>query len=144
MKIPSRARSIILVILAVAAWHIFHRGPGSTGPAVETGTGVETLFADRASGVMVEVSGRVDRLLADDREGSPHQRFILELPSGHTLLVAHNIDLAQRAPLSPGDPVELRGQYEWNAQGGVLHWTHDDPGGGHSGGWIRHQGKTYR
>src|SRR3569832_1372382 len=38
---------------------------------------------------------------------------------------------------------ELRGESEWNHQGGVIHWTHHDPQGRHAGGWIRHQGRVY-
>lgn len=145
MKRSNRYWFILVVLLTVAAYNWLQRPAETTGPAtVDGGPLVETLFADRASGAMVEVTGRVDRLLADDREGSRHQRFILELPSGHTVLVAHNIDLAKRVPLSRGDPVEVRGQYEWNERGGVLHWTHHDPQGDRTGGWIRHEGETYR
>ena len=77
------------------------------------------------------------RLLPDDREGSPHQRFLLRVAGGTTVLVAPNVDLAPRISLAPGDSVELRGEYEWNAKGGVIHWTHPDPGGRHEDGWIR-------
>lgn len=79
------------------------------------------------------------RLLPDDRQGSPHQRFLLRVDSGTTVLVAHNLALAPRVPLMPGDSVELRGEYEWNAKGGVIHWTHPDPDGRHEDGWIRRQ-----
>lgn len=77
------------------------------------------------------------RLLPDDRQGSPHQRFLLRVAGGTTVLVAHNLDLAPRVALAPGDSVELRGEYEWNAKGGVIHWTHPDPDGRHEEGWIR-------
>lgn len=102
-------------------------------------------FAQGRSNLQLQGTGRVARLLADDNDGSRHQRFILELPSGQTLLVAHNIDLAPRVEgLATGDEVELYGEYEWNAEGGVMHWTHHDPQGRHEGGWIRHAGRTYR
>ena len=85
------------------------------------------------------------RLLPDDNDGSRHQRFILQLASGQTLLVAHNIDVAGRIDsLRVGDRVEFSGEYEWNPKGGVIHWTHHDPRGRHEAGWIRHGGKTYR
>ena len=95
------------------------------------------------SGVMIDATGTVSKVLSDDNEGSRHQRFILELPSGHTVLVAHNIDLAERVPLASGDRVSIHGQYEWNDRGGVLHWTHHDPAGRHEGGWIEHSGQRY-
>jgi hypothetical protein len=59
--------------------------------------------------------------------------------------MAHNIDLAPRiADLEEGDTVAFNGVYEWNAKGGIIHWTHRDPGGSHEAGWIRHKGQTYQ
>lgn len=104
---------------------------------------IEDAFRRQASGVLVEASAEISKLLADDRDGHRHQRFILRLDSGRTLLCAHNIDLAPRVPAKEGDRIEFSGQYEWNEQGGVLHWTHHDPDGRHPGGWIRHAGKLY-
>ena len=92
----------------------------------------------------VEAGGVVQRVLSDDSEGSRHQRFIVRLPNDHTVLIAHNIDLAQRVPLKMGDAVSFYGEYEWNERGGVVHWTHHDPGNRREGGWIRHEGTTYR
>jgi len=87
----------------------------------------------------------VTRILTDDNEGSRHQRFIVKLATGQTLLLAHNIDLASRVEnLSVGDTVDFRGEYEWNDRGGVMHWTHRDPAGRHEAGWIRHNGKIYQ
>ena len=84
------------------------------------------------------------RLLPDDREGSRHERFIVRVEGGVTVLVAHNIDLAPRVPVAVGDSVELRGEYEWNDQGGVINWTHRDPDGRRAAGWIRVGGRTYQ
>ena len=59
------------------------------------------------------------------------------------MLVAHNIDVAPRlSGLETGDEVAFRGVYEWNARGGVVHWTHHDPSGERRGGWLRHEGRT--
>jgi hypothetical protein len=93
----------------------------------------------------VSFSGSVSRVLSDDNDGSRHQRFILSLSSGQTLLVAHNIDLAPRiAGLREGDRVRFYGEYEWNDQGGVIHWTHADPAGRHLAGWLEHEGRKYQ
>lgn len=102
-------------------------------------------YQNRQSDVQVEGDGRVIRLLADDNKGSRHQRFLLALPSGQTLLIAHNIDLAPRInDLQVGDRVAFYGEYEWNKKGGVVHWTHHDPKGYHPGGWLKHNGKRYQ
>jgi len=99
---------------------------------------IRRAFEKRQSDVQVQASGAVERILSDDEDGSRHQRFIVRLATGQTVLVAHNIDLAPRvAPLAVGDRVELFGEYEWNAQGGVIHWTHRDPAGRHVSGWVK-------
>jgi hypothetical protein len=85
----------------------------------------------------------VKRLLSDDRDGSQHQRFILQMPDRQSLLIAHNIDIAQRVPLGLGDRVKFRGMYEWNELGGLVHWTHRDPHEIEDGGWVQYRRKTY-
>lgn len=104
-----------------------------------------TAFDNRQSDIQVRASGRVTRVLPDDNDGSRHQRFIVQLASGQTVLVAHNIDLASRvASLKAGDLVEFNGEYEWNERGGVIHWTHRDPQHSHADGWVKHNGQTYQ
>ncbi len=105
---------------------------------------VEQAFAAKRSSFVVEVEGVVAKLISDDEEGARHQRFILKLASDQTLLIAHNVDLAPRAPVKVGDRVGVRGQYEWNRRGGLLHWTHHDPRGKRPGGWILHEGEAFR
>jgi len=102
------------------------------------------LYQNHQSDVQVAGTGVVIKVLPDDLDGSRHQRFILRLAAGHTLLVAHNIDLAPRLDsLAAEDTVEFYGEYEWNAKGGVIHWTHRDPNNRHVGGWLRYNGKKY-
>lgn len=113
--------------------------------AQAAGDSLALAYQNRQSDVQVEGSGRVVRLLADDNKGSRHQRFLLALPSGQTLLMAHNIDLAPRIDgLKIGDTVAFYGEYEWNNKGGVVHWTHHDPKGRHPGGWLKHNGRIYQ
>lgn len=120
-------------------------------PAGQRGDGLDPALrraiSKERSGVMVTFEATVSRLLSDDNEGSRHQRFIMTLPEPigdvRTIMVAHNIDLAQRVPCEEGQRVTVRGQYEWNEKGGVIHWTHRDPGGLREGGWIEHAGVRY-
>lgn len=106
---------------------------------------IQDAYNNHKSDVQVHGVGTVIRVLNDDNEGSRHQKFILKLSSGQTILIAHNIDLAPRInSISKGDKVQFYGEYEWNKKGGVVHWTHKDPNGYHIGGWLKHKGKTYQ
>ena len=106
---------------------------------------IASALQNKQSDVQVGGSGVVIRNLPDDTDGSQHQKFILKLSSGQTILVAHNIDLAPRInDLKEGDSVEFYGEYEWNSQGGVVHWTHHDPDGRHEHGWLKHNGAIYQ
>lgn len=120
--------------------------PSATQPKPDaTDAALENAYQTRARNHQVRSSGTVIKLLADDNTGSRHQRFILRLNSGRTLLVSHNIDLAPRvASLQVGDIVEFNGEYEWNAKGGVMHWTHHDPQGRHEAGWLKHRERIYQ
>jgi len=98
-----------------------------------------------SSGAQVNGIGSVIRVLPDDNKGSRHQKFIIRLDSGKTLLVAHNIDLAPRIRMiTEGDNIEFYGVFEPNAKGGVIHWTHKDPNRRHIDGWLKHNGRTYQ
>ena len=139
---------IVVLCGLLAAGIVLHRRAPQQAPApgapVATASAGVALADDHATR---EVTGRgtVIGLLRDDTEGDRHQRILLRLPDGHTLLVAHNIDLAPRvAPLQVGDTLEFRGEYVWNDKGGVLHWTHRDPAGRHAAGWLRHAGRTFQ
>ncbi len=106
---------------------------------------LEEAITARISDRVLEGSGVVKAVLADDNQGTRHQKFILSLPSGRTVLIAHNIDLAPRLPnLQKGDSVGFKGEYEWNDKGGVVHWTHHDPAGRHEAGWLDYNGQRYQ
>jgi hypothetical protein len=144
-------KALIILILAAAAnyayqqYEQYEQHDGSR-PTVWVDSSAP-IVSDESwrSGQQVQGSGMVLRVLADDNEGSRHQRFILELNSGRTVLVAHNIDLAPRiSSLSTGDIVEFHGEFEPSEQGGVIHWTHHDPQGRHVGGWLQHKGQRYQ
>lgn len=117
----------------------------AVAPTSNDSSEVLAAYKSQQSDVQVRGNAVVSRLLADDNEGSRHQKFIIKLANGLSVLVAHNIDLAPKiTQLKTGDSVEYYGEYEWNERGGVLHWTHEDPGGRHEAGWLKHQGKIYQ
>jgi len=146
--------AVVVAVVAIAGandW--FGAASPSSGPAATASDpaspddGAATIrehYEEQMSNVEVHGTGTVSRILTDDTEGSPHQRFILTMSDGLTILVAHNIALAPRLDgLAVGDTVEFMGEYEWSEQGGTVHWTHADPDGSHVAGWLKWRGRTY-
>lgn len=101
-------------------------------------------FQAKKSDVQVSGKGVVDKLLKDDNKGARHQKFLVKINAQQTLLFAHNIDLAPRVPLQPGDEISFYGEYVYNPKGGIIHWTHHAPRGDHVAGWIVHNGIQYQ
>ena len=133
---------VIVALILLGAYLAYQElGPVDGRPAVVQ----EQPAEEWRSGQQVSGQGTVSHILSDDNDGSRHQRFILRLDSGQTLLIAHNIDLAPRVSgLRKGDVVRFYGEYEWNDKGGVIHWTHHDPQGRHADGWLEHEGRRYQ
>lgn len=144
MKTPHSLHLLVLVAMAAMTC----AGCARQDTAVEAEQRVTTtpaILAPASSHTQVQGTGVVTRLLPDDENGSAHQRFVIRLPSGQTLLIAHNTDLAPAITnLRVGDMIEYSGEYEWNPKGGVVHWTHRDPAHQHADGWLKHDGRVFQ
>ncbi len=132
MASSKRLKSILVIVITlILSYYSYNQRedqnqvPASASMAVEhTNDAVIDAFKSRRSDVQVEGAGRVVKILPDDTKGSRHQRFIVSVADNHTVLIAHNIDLAPRiAGLRKGDRVVFNGEYEYNERGGVIHWT---------------------
>lgn len=139
----------LLIVIVFSLYGYLEKNSGlvplSANQSSADDSALTRAYENRKSNIQVSGSGVVIKILADDTSGSRHQKFILKLPSGQTLLISHNIDLAPRiSALRKGDNVNFYGEYEWNSKGGVVHWTHHDPKGRHLGGWLKHNGATYQ
>lgn len=139
---------VAVLLAALYAGGEYTRAPDPGAVAPEAGGAADAVlqaaWQNRQSDLQVRGEGEVVKILPDDTHGSRHQRFIVRTASGQTVLVAHNIDLAERvAGLEAGDRIAFNGEYEWNEKGGVIHWTHRDPQGRHAGGWLKHGGRLY-
>jgi hypothetical protein len=152
---PRRLAATVALLAAVAVAYLLlpqqpeHGGqvPPVSAPEVADAGEARILraFESRQSDLWVQAGGTVARVLPDDNQGSRHQRFVLRLGSGHTVLISHNIDLAPRVDeLKVGDRIDFRGEYEWGDRGGVVHWTHHDPDRRRDGGWLVHKGRRYQ
>lgn len=85
----------------------------------------------------------VVKLLPDDRQGLPHQKFVVKVSSGAEVLIVSNLDLCQHIDLKIGQQVGVAGEFIWTNTGGLIHWTHRDPQHRRPDGYITANGQTY-
>lgn len=113
-------------------------------PVAESET-VAAAFRDHRSDIEVTATGTAAQVLADQQGPSgPHQRVIMRLDqSDQTVLIENNLTIGKRVPIHPGDTIKVHGEYVWNREGGLIHFTHHDPAGTHEGGWIERDGIRY-
>ena len=114
-------------------------------PACATATAdnsaIQRDYAERRSTVEVTADGVVTSVLPD----ATGPRFIIRLAGAtQTVLIENNVTVGQRVPVAAADPVTVHGEYIWNDQGGLIHYTHHDPAPGHEGGWIDRNGVRYQ
>ena len=106
--------------------------------------GILEAQAEQLRKVEVELTAQVCRMLPTDEKGLRHQKFLIRLTNGTTVLVANDLTMGQMVPCHPGDILDLKGEYIWTKRGGVLHWTHHSDTNEHPGGWIRLGSQTYQ
>lgn len=147
---------LVLIVIALLIFAYVGLELKQKSTQLETSSSVEQRVSDDQAKIMqafqqqrsklqVRSQGTVKAILPDDNDGSRHQRMILELDNGLTVLIAHNIDLAPRIEgLQKGETVEFYGVYEYNNKGGVIHWTHHDPRRKHIDGWLKYKGRMYQ
>jgi hypothetical protein len=103
-------------------------------------------YSANRSHVEVVADGSVTRIFGV-RAGrvSPHEGFLMRLASDCSVVVRveANTDFTGPIPLTAGEHVLVKGEYEYYPLGGVIHWTHRDPRGRHEGGYIQAGGNLY-
>ena len=114
-------------------------------PASPDNAAIARAFAEHRSSVEVTAEATVTRVLADESGPSGvHQRFIVRLSgSTQTLEIDNNASIGRRVPIAAGEDLLIHGEYVWNAEGGLIHFTHHDPQHTHEGGWIEVRGTRY-
>ncbi len=131
-----RVRGALVVAMLIAS------ATGCSAPANAPENGaVYDAWRAQQSRVEVDASGSVARLLGE-RSGryGPHAGFLLHLSGGASHGLTVRVEVNERftgpLPLVAGEPVQVRGEYEFDPRGGVIHWTHRDPRRRHPDGYI--------
>lgn len=104
---------------------------------------IETFESGR-TGIWASGQGAVVQLLGDQEIGGDlMQRFTLRLNEQLVIQIRHSLEDAERVPVERGDEVQFQGYYEWEARGGFLSLTHNDPAQPGGGGYILFDGTRY-
>ena len=135
----ARARNLLIFAVALAGC--------SSSDSAASNAAVCAAAANGASHVEVTASGTVTRVLgvAQGRTDA-HEGFLMRVPCGQQLVVRveANTSFTGTFALAPGSHVDVKGEYETDRRGGVIHWTHRDPRGRHPGGYVRVNGTTFQ
>lgn len=140
--------STALIVALVAGIIYLRTRPGVPPRSVaarEAAVGCRAVHQDyvkHMSSVWVTLSAPVERTLPDSVGRYRHQRFIVSCADGQTVLIVNDVSIGQRVPVTVGGKVGVKGQYIWDSQGGLVHFTHHDDSGG-PGGWILWQGRVF-
>ena len=149
----AKQRSNLSACLLALIFFVQACSAGCQVPATDRVTNVSPdtkdaeVVAAQSTGAIKEevtVEAPVVRLLEEDDQGTPHQKFLIALSNGTTVLIAHNIRQAPKVPLRVGDIVTIHGEYIWNRKGGLIHWTHISDTPKHESGWIDLNGVRYQ
>ena len=100
----------LIIAVVVGYGYVQEKGisiPGLFSLSASSDSIIQNAYDNRQSDIQVQGLGVVTRILPDDLEGSRHQKFILKLGTGQTLLVSHNIDLAPRVSLNVAPVLEF-------------------------------------
>ena len=132
---------IVFVSVSLVAGWSWHSIPSYN---IETGNHVaEKAFHEQRTGIMVEVTGKVIRILGDDTADSDYQWFEIKTPNGQHILVGHDNGVSAAIPLFVLDEVTVRGEYEWTEKGGTIRSTQRDSSLNRRHGWIAIKDKRY-
>ena len=103
-------------------------------------------IASGSSGAEVIADGTVAQLLGTSSGASgEHEGFVLRLGSAcrATLRVETNVSFTGPIPLRTGESVVVKGEYDRDPDGDVIHFTHRELRGHHPGGYVEAGGTYY-
>jgi len=140
MSRPSKlwlAIALLVVVGGLVAIRLSHRQTSLAEARYASRIGcasVAVASRDHRAFLWLTMAARVSDILPDSFGRYRHQRFLLRCPTGQQILIVNDVTVGQRVPVKLGDRVAAHGEYIWNRQGGLIHFTHSSAGA--EQGWI--------
>lgn len=85
----------------------------------------------------------VTKLMPDDTQGRPHQKWYVRLSNGKQVFCVYNLDMGKRVPIKVGSVMSVGGEFKWTQQGALVHWLHHDPRDRRPDGYVEVDGVRY-
>lgn len=127
------------VILSVAS-SLTWAAPGD----VHDDKQLQTAIQNKKNAYFVEAANlSVTQLLPDDTQGLPHQKWVATLSNGLKIQIVYNLNMGLKVPIKVGDKFAVGGQFIWTDQGGLVHWTHEDPKQVRPDGYVMYNNVIY-
>ena len=139
-----RLLTIILVILAGSAWWYNPSILANLGFIKGDEDLIVSAWQQKRSNIHVQFEARVILKLPDEDDYDNSQKFLVVLENGHRLLISHDLDFSTRVPILVNSLIRVKGEYDWNGTGGMVHWTHKDISDQRDGGWIELNNQRYQ
>ena len=143
MKKLRRTLINVLVLAGLAVW-LSPTLQSKMFPKPDDSVVIAAAFEQERSNLLVEAEAQVVYVIPVVKHKELNfQEFRVELSNGHRVRVIHDLNQADAVPAQIYDKIRLRGEFDWSSDGGLIHWTHDDPSGEREGGWIELNGRRY-
>ena len=120
MKRP-RSWMVLLVVIAGISWWFNPALLSDIGLVESDVDRIVHAWSNRNSNLVVEIEGRVVRLLPEQEFYGRQQQFLIKLENGHQLKVSHDLEFSSGVPVKVSSQVRLKGEYDWSEGGGIIH-----------------------
>ncbi len=133
-----------VINVLVISWMTLAVGGCGGGQAPISNDRLIESFEQGRTGIWVSVEAPVTGILGDETiGGNLHQRFSVAPNQKITVQVRHSVVDSERIPVRVGETVRVQGYYQWDARGGFISRTFQDPSQPGGGGWVEFGGQRY-
>ncbi|MGZ3769475.1 MAG: DUF3465 domain-containing protein [Bdellovibrio sp.] len=140
-----KLQAFLVGILTLLSFKICLAMPQEPNPGQvnDDSTLVAAISAHRSVFYLEAGNLQVIRILREDDQGLPHEKWIARTSNGQTIMIVYNLDMGNPVPIQVGDRFSVGGQFIWTDRGALIHWTHEDPRRTHPNGYVYLNGTVY-
>lgn len=143
MILKKSVLSFILALqfsLSVFAFNLQEPAPGEVTSDTQL---IQAMRSQRRLSYVQAGNLTASKILPDDTQGLPHQKWEAKLSNGSKITIIYNLDMGKRVPIEVGKKFAVGGEFIWTKYGGLVHWTHFDDSNRRPDGYVYYEGEVY-